>query len=61
MSQEPTHFDRVAEQYDAVFPAHITAHYLRKRARLIGALLRGPEQGRMGGGVGSTSAAGPGR
>ncbi len=46
MSQGPTHFDRVAEQYDAVFPAHITAHYLRKRARLIGALLRGPLQGR---------------
>jgi len=41
MSQGPTHFDRVAEQYDAVFPAHITAHYLRKRTRIIGALLRG--------------------
>ena len=41
MSQGPTHFDRVAEQYDAVFPAHITAHYLRKRIRLIGALLGG--------------------
>jgi ubiquinone/menaquinone biosynthesis C-methylase UbiE len=60
MSQEPTHFDRVAEQYDAVFPAHITAHYLRKRARLIGRLLRGPfggaqgrpEQRRTGGGLG---------
>jgi SAM-dependent methyltransferase len=48
MSQEPTHFDRVAEQYDAVFPAHITAHYLRKRARLIGALLRGPFDGAQG-------------
>ena len=44
MSQEPTHFDRVAEQYDAVFPAHITAHYLRKRARLIGALLAGRDR-----------------
>jgi ubiquinone/menaquinone biosynthesis C-methylase UbiE len=41
MSQEQTHFDRVAEQYDAVFPAHITAHYLRKRTRLIGQLLHG--------------------
>ena len=41
MSQEPAHFDRVAEEYDSVFPAHISAHYLRKRARLIGALLRG--------------------
>jgi ubiquinone/menaquinone biosynthesis C-methylase UbiE len=36
-----THFDRVAEQYDAIFPAHITSHYLRKRTRLIGRLLRG--------------------
>ena len=48
MSQEQTHFDRVAEQYDAVFPAHITAHYLRKRTRLIGALLRGPFGGAQG-------------
>ena len=36
-----THFDHVAEQYDSIFPAHIAAHYLRKRTRLIGALLRG--------------------
>jgi len=46
------HFDRVAEQYDAVFPAHIAAHYLRKRTRLIGALLAGPEQRRTGDGRG---------
>jgi ubiquinone/menaquinone biosynthesis C-methylase UbiE len=52
MSQEPMHFDRVAEQYDAVFPAHIAAHYLRKRTRLIGALLAGPEQRRTGDGRG---------
>jgi len=48
MSQEQTHFDRVAEQYDAVFPAHIAAHYLRKRTRLIGGLLRGPFDGSQG-------------
>jgi ubiquinone/menaquinone biosynthesis C-methylase UbiE len=41
MSHEPTHFDRVAEHYDSVFSAHVTEHYLRKRARLIGELLRG--------------------
>ncbi|MGD1002536.1 MAG: class I SAM-dependent methyltransferase [Candidatus Brocadiia bacterium] len=69
MSQQPTHFDRVAEQYDAVFPAHITAHYLRKRARLIGALLRGPfdgaqgrpEEARMGGDPRSNASMLPGR
>ena len=44
MSQEQTHFDRVAEQYDAVFPAHITAHYLRKRTRLIGAAAARPPE-----------------
>jgi ubiquinone/menaquinone biosynthesis C-methylase UbiE len=68
MSQEPAHFDRVAEQYDAVFPAHITAHYLRKRTRLIGGLLRGPfdsaqgrpEEARMGGGLGLDVACGTG-
>jgi len=57
MSHEQTYFDRVAEQYDAVFPAHITEHYLRKRARLIGALLRGGRGLDVGCGTGALMAA----
>jgi SAM-dependent methyltransferase len=32
---EQTDFDAIAGIYDAVFPPHITAHYLRRRARYV--------------------------
>src|SRR5918994_4425319 len=32
---EQTNFDAIAGIYDAVFPPHITAHYLRRRARYV--------------------------
>ena len=41
MSPDDTHFDKIAAKYDEHFPAHITAHYLRKRVRLIGLFLAG--------------------
>ena len=47
------HFDEVATKYDEVFASHITAHYLRKRVRLIGLLL--------GGGMGLDVGCGTGR
>jgi len=41
MTGETPHFDEVAAEYDDVFPPHITAHYLRKRVRLIRLFLAG--------------------
>lgn len=35
------HFDRVAEDYDALLPAHVQEHYRRKRTRLLAPLLGG--------------------
>jgi len=47
-----THFDRVAERYDAVHPPHVSEHYLAKRVALIGPLLAGGEGLDVGCGTG---------
>jgi len=41
MNRQGTHFDTIACEYDGVHPAHVVAHYLRKRVALLGPLLGG--------------------
>ena len=51
-------YDRIAAHYDAAIPAHVAAHYLRKRVRLVRALA--PPGGRVldvGCGTGTLAAA----
>jgi SAM-dependent methyltransferase len=57
MSSQQQLYDHVASDYDAVFAPHITAHYLRKRAALLGALLDGGEGLDVGCGTGALMAA----
>jgi len=45
-------FNRIARDYDTVHPAHVAAHYLRKRVALIGPLLNGGEGLDVGCGTG---------
>ena len=39
MKESYQHFDKVAEDYDALLPAHVQEHYRRKRVRLLAPLL----------------------
>ena len=43
-SHDTRNFDDVARRYDESLPAHVVAHYLRKRARFVSGLQPGPTQ-----------------
>lgn len=39
---QASHFDRIAEHYNASLPSHVVAHYLEKRAALVRSLVPPP-------------------
>ena len=52
MNEQAENFDQVAAEYDSVHPAHVSAHYLRKRVALISRLLNGGDGLDVGCGTG---------
>lgn len=57
MKESYKHFDKVAEDYDALLPAHVQEHYRRKRVRLLAPLLAGGVGLDVGCGTGALMAA----
>ncbi len=51
-----SHFDRIANVYDASLPSHVARHYLRKRSAYLIALRTGPDALDVGCGTGSLAA-----
>ena len=53
MNEQTQNFNAIADEYDSVHPAHVSAHYLRKRVAVIGKLLDGGEGLDVGCGTGA--------